>query len=153
MFPIVHAQQKANQLAELEALVESQRQQLKAVKDNVALIEFTPQGEIITANGQFLAATGYSLSEITGKHHRLFWQPGDNRRPRLRRVLAAACRWESPTRDIPQNYKKRRNIVVGGPRIFRSVTPSGRTIQVLKIAYDVTDRQEDLRDKMPCSQR
>jgi methyl-accepting chemotaxis protein len=37
-----------------------------------AIIEFNLDGTIITANGNFLSATGYTLDEIKGKHHRMF---------------------------------------------------------------------------------
>lgn len=37
-----------------------------------AMIEFTPQGEILTANENFLAALGYALDEIRGQHHQMF---------------------------------------------------------------------------------
>ena len=40
------------------------------------MIEFTPAGEIITANENFLATMGYTLDEIKGRHHRMFVEPG-----------------------------------------------------------------------------
>lgn len=45
---------------------------LAAISDAFASIEFTPSGEIISANQYFLTAMGYSLNEIQGKHHRMF---------------------------------------------------------------------------------
>ncbi|WP_415752742.1 PAS domain S-box protein [Salinivibrio proteolyticus] len=38
----------------------------------MAAIVFTPQGNIIHANDNFLATVGYELDEITGQHHRMF---------------------------------------------------------------------------------
>jgi methyl-accepting chemotaxis protein len=40
-----------------------------------AMIEFTPDGEILTANENFLTAMGYGLAEIKGKNHRMFVDP------------------------------------------------------------------------------
>ena len=37
-----------------------------------AVIEFTPAGEVLTANENFLKLLGYRLEEIRGQHHRLF---------------------------------------------------------------------------------
>lgn len=48
---------------------------LDAVSRTSAVIEFTPDGTILDANENFLAATGYSLSEIKGNHHRIFCDP------------------------------------------------------------------------------
>ena len=42
-----------------------------------AVIEFEPDGTIITANELFTSTVGYSLSEIVGKHHRIFMPPED----------------------------------------------------------------------------
>mgnify|MGYP000038262122 FL=1 len=44
----------------------------KAVERSMAVIEFNCDGIIQRANDNFLAATGYSASEIVGKHHRIF---------------------------------------------------------------------------------
>ena len=38
----------------------------------MARIEFTPSGEIITANRNFLNVVGYNINDIKGKHHRMF---------------------------------------------------------------------------------
>ncbi|HQT90322.1 MAG TPA: methyl-accepting chemotaxis protein, partial [Acidiphilium sp.] len=46
-----------------------------AVSRAGAVIEFTPEGEILTANENFLTAMGYGLDEIKGKHHRMFVDP------------------------------------------------------------------------------
>ena len=40
-----------------------------------ALIEFSPDGSILSANANFLEAVGYTLSEIKGRHHSLFCDP------------------------------------------------------------------------------
>lgn len=51
----------------------SERQALlDAVSSSMAIIEFNPDGTIITANNNFLSTVGYSLDEIVGKHHRMF---------------------------------------------------------------------------------
>lgn len=43
-----------------------------AIERSQAVIEFTPNGEILRANDLFLGALDYSLNEITGRHHRMF---------------------------------------------------------------------------------
>ena len=44
----------------------------KAIQRSQAVIEFTPDGIILNANENFCNTVGYSLSEIQGKHHRIF---------------------------------------------------------------------------------
>jgi methyl-accepting chemotaxis protein len=45
---------------------------MTAISRAQAMIEFEPDGTILDANDNFCAATGYSLSDIKGKHHRMF---------------------------------------------------------------------------------
>ncbi|WP_421133302.1 methyl-accepting chemotaxis protein [Alteromonas sp. A079] len=51
---------------------------LDALDRSQAVIEFSPQGDILKANANFLAVTGYALDEIVGKHHRIFVDPKDH---------------------------------------------------------------------------
>lgn len=45
---------------------------LAAIDRSMAVIEFTPDGHILTANQNFLDTVGYRLEEIEGEHHRIF---------------------------------------------------------------------------------
>lgn len=45
---------------------------LKALDKSLAVIEFEPNGTIITANNNFLSVMGYRLDEVQGRHHSLF---------------------------------------------------------------------------------
>ncbi len=45
---------------------------LKAISRVQGIIEFTPGGEVITANENFLSVIGYRLDEIKSQHHRMF---------------------------------------------------------------------------------
>ncbi len=49
--------------------------QIDAIGKSQAVIHFNLDGTIIWANENFLAAVGYALSEIQGKHHSLFVEP------------------------------------------------------------------------------
>ena len=46
--------------------------QIAAILRSQAVIEFSPEGIVQTANDKFLGATGYRLDEIVGNHHRMF---------------------------------------------------------------------------------
>jgi methyl-accepting chemotaxis protein len=47
-------------------------QLIEAISNNVALIQFTPDGNILEANDNFLTVMGYTLDQIVGKHHSMF---------------------------------------------------------------------------------
>jgi methyl-accepting chemotaxis protein len=46
-----------------------------AISRSQSIIEFGLDGVVLWANQLFLEAMGYSLSEITGRHHRMFCDP------------------------------------------------------------------------------
>lgn len=48
---------------------------INAISRVQGIIEFTPSGEVIYANENFLNVLGYRLEEIAGRHHRLFVEP------------------------------------------------------------------------------
>jgi len=48
---------------------------LAALDKSQAIIEFNMDGEIITANANFLNVMGYTLDEIKGRHHSMFVEP------------------------------------------------------------------------------
>jgi methyl-accepting chemotaxis protein len=43
-----------------------------AISNQLAMIQFSPDGDILEANPNFLKVMGYSLNELQGKHHKLF---------------------------------------------------------------------------------
>ncbi len=49
--------------------------QIEAVSKAQAVIEFTLDGRILSANDNFLNTLGYSLHEVEGRHHRMFVDP------------------------------------------------------------------------------
>jgi methyl-accepting chemotaxis protein len=48
---------------------------VKAVDRAQAVIEFEPDGKIVTANQNFLTLMGYGLDEVVGRHHSMFVDP------------------------------------------------------------------------------
>lgn len=51
------------------------KETLEALSRSQAVIEFKPDGTIITANQNFLSAMGYGLEDIRGRHHSMFVDP------------------------------------------------------------------------------
>lgn len=45
---------------------------VEAIKRSQGTIEFTLDGKILDANQNFLNLMGYDLSEVRGKHHKMF---------------------------------------------------------------------------------
>jgi methyl-accepting chemotaxis protein len=104
-----------------------------------AIIEFTPDGQILWANDNFLKAMGYRLEEIVGQHHRMFVDPAYAASPdyeahwnRLRAGEYVVAEFERRARD-------------GSPVwIQASYNPlfdaAGRVTKIVKFATDITGR-------------
>jgi methyl-accepting chemotaxis protein len=118
---------------------------LEALSRAQAVIEFTPEGNIITANENFLATLGYSLSEIVGKHHAMFCEADYSRSAEYKAFWAKLAAGEFAA----DQFKR---IAKGGREIYiqASYNPildaSGRVFKVVKFATDVTERMKVVND-------
>ncbi len=74
--------------------------QLAAISKTQAVIEFNLDGTIVTANENFLQTTGYSLSEIEGRHHSLFCEDNYKHSPEYREFWAKLNRGEFLTGEF-----------------------------------------------------
>lgn len=112
---------------------------LEAFSRSQAIIEFSPDGTILTANPNFLAAVGYDLNEIAGKHHRMFVEPSFADSAQYRTF------WEGLTRGEFQAGTFKR-LGKGGKEIWvqASYNPvfnaKGQVARIVKIASDVTEQ-------------
>lgn len=61
-----------NILCKFHAKSSEQAGVIEALNRSLAVIEFDKDGNILTANQNFLGAMGYELNEIQGKHHSIF---------------------------------------------------------------------------------
>ncbi|MCX6611653.1 MAG: PAS domain S-box protein [Acidobacteria bacterium] len=119
--------------------------QLAALHKYQAVIEFDPQGTILTANQNFLFATGYTLDEICGKHHGMFCDEA------YRHSLEYRQFWEARGRGEGVNGKFRR-IGKSGREIWlqASYNPiadrQGKITKVVKYCSDITEEQRSLTD-------
>ena len=61
---------------------------LQALGKSFAVIEFTPDGRILTANPLFCETVGYELADIKGKHHSMFAGPAYAESDEYKKLLA-----------------------------------------------------------------
>ena len=113
---------------------------VEAINRSQAVIEFSLDGTIITANENFLAVVGYSLAEIKGKHHSMFVEPGY-------RASADYARFWDSLRQGKHQAAQFRRIGKGGREIWlqASYNPildlNGRPWKVVKFATDLSARK------------
>ena len=112
---------------------------IAALSRSQAVIEFTPTGDVLTANENFCSALGYQLSEIVGRHHSMFCDPSHTHSDAYRRF------WEDLAAGRFQSDEFKR-VGKGGKEIWIQATynpifdEAGKVFRVVKFATDVTDR-------------
>ena len=122
---------------------------------SLAHIEFRPDGTILWANDNFLAAMGYRLEEIQGQHHKMFVEPDYEASAEYRAF------WETMRRGDYHSGEFKR-LARGGREIwiqafyFPLCDRSGRVTKVVKYASDITAeamQQADHRSQVEAIQR
>lgn len=113
--------------------------QIDAIQRSQAVIEFTLDGTIVTANANFLKALGYSLAEVQGKHHRIFVDP----------AYAASAEYQEFWKRLRAGeYQSAQYLRLGknGKEVWieASYNPildlNGKPVKVVKYATDVSDQ-------------
>jgi methyl-accepting chemotaxis protein len=113
--------------------------QLLAIGRAQAVIEFTPTGEIVAANENFLDATGYSLTEIKGKSHRLFLPDGAEGDQEFATLWSELRSNRARIGDITRYGKGGRKLFLNAS--YNPITDErGNVVKVVKFATDVSDR-------------
>ena len=114
---------------------------MNAIERTMPIIEFKPDGTIVRANDLFLAATGYTLKEIQGQHHRIFMKTEEAAKPQYKDF------WSALASGISQSGQFER-VAKGGSTIWleASYTPvkdaSGKTVSVIKFAQNITQARK-----------
>ncbi|WP_183906001.1 methyl-accepting chemotaxis protein [Rhizobium sp. BK008] len=114
-----------------------------------AIIEFTPAGEILTANDNFLTALGYSLAEIQGKHHSMFCESDYSKSEAYKEFWRKLAGGQLVADEFMRVGK-------GGRKVYiqASYNPifdlNGKVFKVVKFATDVTARVENVEQLARC---
>ncbi len=119
---------------------------LRAIRSNVGFIEFTPSGEVISANELFLSLIGYTAAEAKGKHHRVFCDRDLVQSPEYRQFwqdLAAGIAQKGTFKRLTKNQQ----VIWLDASYFPVLDNKGKVTRIIKIASDVTRDQEDLANK------
>lgn len=110
---------------------------IDAIGKTQAVIEFKLDGTIIGANDNFLKATGYTLEEIEGRHHRMFCEPEYAKSEEYARFWQKLGKGEFDAGEYKRVTKDGREIWLNASYnpIFDA---EGRPFKVVKFANDVT---------------
>ncbi|HCT04205.1 MAG TPA: pili assembly chaperone [Pseudomonas sp.] len=117
---------------------------IDAIGRSMAVIEFTPQGQIINANDNFLRTVQYSREEIIGQHHSMFCHRSEVESPSYKAFWASLNRGEYHSHRFERKNKYGKTLFLEASYnpIFDT---NGRLYKVVKFASDITDQVTTLR--------
>ncbi|RZF80903.1 methyl-accepting chemotaxis protein [Pseudoalteromonas sp. CO325X] len=111
---------------------------LKALNRSQAVIEFTPSGNILTANDNFLRVMGYNLEEIQGQHHRLFVDAKEASSPEYKRFWQRLSAGEYIANEFRRVGKSGEDVWIQAS--YNPVmNQQGEVVKVVKFATDITE--------------
>jgi methyl-accepting chemotaxis protein len=120
---------------------------MKAIDKSQGTIEFDMDGNILTANDNFLSLLGYTLKEVKGKHHRIFCEESYAKSQEYKKFWEKLHSGEFDSGEYKRIAKNGREIYIQATYnpIFDL---SGRPMKVLKIATDITEQKRLEEERM-----
>jgi methyl-accepting chemotaxis protein len=116
------------------------QQDMDAIRQHVAMIEFSPDGTILAANALFLTSMGYQAAEIIGKHHRIFCLPSYSASAEYSHFWQKLNQGKAQDGLIERLHKSGQHLWLDAT--YLPVVHQGRTIKIIKIAQDVTQKTQ-----------
>jgi methyl-accepting chemotaxis protein len=108
-----------------------------AITKSQAVIEFDLQGNILTANDNFLNAVGYRLDEIVDRHHRIFVAPAEHNSPEYLQFWQKLARGEIDSGQYKRIRKDGKEIWIQAS--YNAILDAdNRPYKVVKFATDIT---------------
>ncbi|MFM9836697.1 MAG: PAS domain S-box protein [Cyclobacteriaceae bacterium] len=114
---------------------------LDAINNSQAFIEFDMDGNIIEANDIFCKTMKYTLSEIKGKHHRMFVERGYAESQEYREFWKSFADGKSKAGEFLRKAKDGSNIWLSA-NYTPVINAQGKAVKVIKLARDISkDKQ------------
>lgn len=130
----------ATDITQKQLLQKSQNGVIQSINRSQAVIEFTPEGNILHANENFLDIMQYKLEDVQHQHHRIF----------VPRHVAESTDykqfWQS-LRDGEFNQGEFKRITRKGKEVWIQATytpvldAAGKVTKVIKFASDITEQK------------
>lgn len=130
--------------AELQRLREENKElqaKFEAVHRSMAVIVFTPDGEIVRANNNFLQASGYNEQEIVGKNHKIFCTSAYINSNEYSELWQALRRGEVRSGEF-ERLNKSGSIIWLEASYNPIFDELGKVTHVIKLASDISERAE-----------
>jgi len=129
----------ASDITEKKLKAKEDNSKLEAISRSQAVIEFTPAGDIITANENFCHTLGYGLQDIQGRHHRMFCEPAYAASDAYRDFWRRLASGEFISDEFVRFGKDGKEVWIQAA-YNPILDDSGAVVKVVKFATDVTPR-------------
>ena len=134
------------QLKALQVEKDDQSFLINALKNNLATIEFSPEGIISDANSLFLSAVGFTLSEIVGRHHKIFCDDEYTKSSEYKDFWQSLNQGQANSGTFLRKDSNGKDLWLEAT-YFPIKNTEGEVLKIFKIASDVTETVEELSDK------
>lgn len=133
-------------LEESEIRAQNLTRTLRAIREAVGYIVFTPEGVIREINDKLLAILGYTADQVIGQHHRMLVDPEYAATADYRHFWRELGKGEFVHGQFPRVGAQGRKVWLEGS-YFPVRDERGDVVNVVKIATDVTPEHNDRADK------
>ncbi|MEH3124455.1 PAS domain-containing methyl-accepting chemotaxis protein [Agrobacterium cavarae] len=129
----------ASDITQKKLKAKEDNSKLEAISRSQAVIEFTPAGDIITANENFCRTLGYDLHDIQGRHHRMFCEQAYATSEAYRDFWRRLASGEFISDEFVRFGKDGKEVWIQAA-YNPILDDSGAVVKVVKFATDVTPR-------------
>jgi methyl-accepting chemotaxis protein len=116
---------------------------LSSIQDHLAMIVFDTQGKVLWANHHFASAMGYKIEEVIGAHHNKFCLPEFVSSPAYEQLWNDLRQGQAFQDKITRVTKDGQKLTLEAT--YMPVLHEGRVEAVVKVATDITKREDVLR--------
>lgn len=122
---------------EIEASKVELENTIEAINESMAVIEFSPSGEILTANENFLKLMDYDLAAIKGRHHHIFVHQEFRQEESYLRFWKDLAAGKTIKGEFNRIDRRGRSKWIKGN--YSPIIRNGKVERILKIAYDISE--------------
>ncbi|MGE6741600.1 methyl-accepting chemotaxis protein [Allorhizobium pseudoryzae] len=109
---------------------------LDAISASQAMIWFKPDGTVLSANENFCKTLGYELSEIVGKHHRIFCEDAIRNSPDYVSFWNDLAKGNFKSGQFRRLSKTSQDVWIEAT--YNPVFHGNKVVRILKLASDIT---------------
>jgi methyl-accepting chemotaxis protein len=138
--PILDLNGKPFKVVKFATNITGRKRSEDAISMVQAIIEFSLDGNVLSANENFLKTMGYSLDEVKGRHHSLFVEPAFRESAEYRQFWRDLNDGKFQSADYKRIAKGGREVWLQA--IYNPIFDAdGKPMKVVKNASDITDRK------------